>query len=61
MTSTRNPPDPESMPELVEECSCPKTQCERRYRCRECVEYHAYRSPRNKLPHCLREPDPADP
>jgi len=56
---TPNRRDPESFPERSEECPCPKVQCERRYLCRECHEYHAHRSPKNKLPYCLREPDPA--
>lgn len=52
----RKPVDLDSIPELTDTCSCPKEHCERRYRCRECHEYHAYRSPKNKLPHCLRTP-----
>ena len=35
----------------VNECSCPKTDCERHKKCCECVKSH---KERGYLPYCLR-------
>lgn len=53
--------NPYDLPETCEECPCPKTWCERQHKCRECYEYHAHRSPKNKLPFCLRGDVQSDP
>ncbi|MDF1555431.1 MAG: hypothetical protein P1P84_20340 [Deferrisomatales bacterium] len=45
----------DTVPELCDECPCPKTGCERYLKCRECHDYHAHRSPQNELPFCLRD------
>jgi len=34
-------------------CNCVKTECERRGKCKECIEFHANQEP-PKLPFCKR-------
>jgi hypothetical protein len=36
----------------MEECNCPKKECERRALCDACVQYHEQK---NALPFCKRE------
>lgn len=37
---------------IEESCTCPKADCPRHGKCRDCVAFH--REKKNKLPFCLR-------
>ena len=43
--------------ENVQECSCPKIDCERHKKCCVCIKSHRERG---YLPHCLRPVEPAE-
>ena len=43
---------PDSLPEQIAECVCPKRKCPRHGYCRQCGAYHGEKG---KLPYCLRK------